>query len=363
MPSTYATTLNTKFSTKLIQRVYERSIIDQAVNRDYEGEVKDKTSILKITSLYAPDWGAYTTGVTYTDTSEVVGTLTTDQQYYVAPKFRDISKFKSAIKDPENPIMKQLSEKLQVLWDTYVLSFADDVAAGNRVGTNYTTGTVTITTVTGAVVGSGTTFTAGMVGKGFKATGHTKWYRVKTFTDSTNIVIENDSDDETSSYDGGAISGGTAYVLQANTVLAVSTSNFMASILSLKQVLDEAEVPMEDRSLFLPHTALNTMARDSQIKISVPAAYEALVVKGFVTELVGFKIFGTNRLTGNNTTGYRCLAIHTNWLTFAEGMAEGPETLRLESDFATGYRELHVWGAKVVDERRKFAAELYATFS
>ncbi len=363
MPSTFASTVNVKFSTKLIQRVYEKSITDVLVNRDYEGEVKDQTSKLKITSLYAPDWGAYSGSVSYTDASEVVGELVTDQKYYAAPKFKDISKFESAIHDPENPVMAQLAEKLKVLWDTYVLGFAGDVAAGNRVGTDYTTGTVEIAATTGVVTGTGTTFTTAMVGKGFKATGHTKWYRVKQRNSNTEIVIENDSDDETSAYDGGAISAGATYVLQANTALAVSTSNFMASILTLKQKLDEAEVPMEDRSLFLPHVAINTMLRDAQIKIAVPAAYQDLVVKGLVTELVGFKVFSTNHLTGNNTTGYRCIAAHKAWLTFAEGLAEGPETIRLEGDFATGYRELRVYGAKVADERRKFAAELFATFS
>src|ERR1022692_2880092 len=37
--------------------------------------------------------------------------------------------------------------------------------------------TTIASTSTGAVAGSGTTFTSAMVGRGFKATGHTKWYR------------------------------------------------------------------------------------------------------------------------------------------------------------------------------------------
>lgn len=70
---------------------------------------------------------------------------------------------------------------------------------------NYSTGTVTVTAVTGAVAGSGTTFTSAMVGKGFKADGHTTWYRVKSFAVATSIVIEDDKDDVTSAYTGGAI--------------------------------------------------------------------------------------------------------------------------------------------------------------
>src|SRR5438045_3907255 len=107
--------------------------------------------------------------------------------------------------------------------DKFAFGLYTKVGAGNRVGTDYTIGTVTID-ASGNVTGSGTTFTAGMVGRGFKATGHTKYYRVKTFTNTTTIVIEDDLDDVVSQYTGGAITGAT-YLVEAPTALALTTSN------------------------------------------------------------------------------------------------------------------------------------------
>ncbi len=54
---------------------------------------------------------------------------------------------------------------------------------------NYTTGTVTVTQTSNAVVGSGTTFDAGMVGKRFRITGEDTFYTVATFTDATHITL------------------------------------------------------------------------------------------------------------------------------------------------------------------------------
>jgi len=58
----------------------------------------------------------------------------------------------------------------------------------------YTTGTVTVSNGSANVTGSGTTFAADMVGRIFQITADGQdrlWYRVKTFTDATHIVLEN----------------------------------------------------------------------------------------------------------------------------------------------------------------------------
>jgi hypothetical protein len=46
--------------------------------------------------------------------------------------------------------------------------------------------------ITAFVTGSGTTFTAAMVGKPFKAAGHSVWYLVSAFTSTTQITITDD---------------------------------------------------------------------------------------------------------------------------------------------------------------------------
>ena len=120
------------------------------------------------------------------------------------------------------------------------------------IGTDYTTGTVTVTTGTGAVTGSGTTFTAAMVGLGFKAAGHTSWYRIKTYTSATAIVIEDDKDDEASAYTGGAIGAGATYTIEAVSAITVTKSTIFDYIVDLKTKLDQREIPAEDRWVAFP---------------------------------------------------------------------------------------------------------------
>ena len=55
---------------------------------------------------------------------------------------------------------------------------------------DYTTGTVTVTNDDATVTGSGTTFTAAMVGRWLKSDDDGYWYRIESVTDSTNLELE-----------------------------------------------------------------------------------------------------------------------------------------------------------------------------
>jgi hypothetical protein len=363
--SAYATKLAEGFSSKLIKTIYEAAPIDEFVNRDYEGEINAVGSKLNILTLARLSEKTYTgANLTPDDLTEVNAQLVIDQYKSFYWREKTIDKWKSYIKNPKGTVLQQTAAERRKNIMTYLFGFYADAAAGQWYGTDYTTGTVTITTVTGAVVGSGTTFTAGMVGKPFKATGHTAWYRVATFTDTTHITIEDDSDDTTSSYSGGAISG-TAYTIQANTVKTIdnSTTKFLDMVLALKQMLDDAEVPEEDRVLFIPSAGYTSMSKDTSIKISVPAAYEELVTKGFKSELEGFKVIQTSRLNGDNTNGYHIIASQKGFLTFADKALEVGMEEDLIGNFGSAYKDLFVYGAKVADERRKFAAHAFVKFS
>ena len=150
-------------------------------NQDYEGEIKDKLSRLKIMTFGAIDWVPYTgADIDAVEAQESVGELVTDQQKAYRFVIPSLSKFHSWIKNPEGTLVDSTAKKLKELIDSFILGLYGDVAAGNRVGTDYTTGTVTVDETTGVVTGDGTTFTSAMVGRPFKAVGHTKWYRVKS---------------------------------------------------------------------------------------------------------------------------------------------------------------------------------------
>lgn len=75
----------------------------------------------------------------------------------------------------------------------------------------YTTGTITATNGSTTITGSGTTFTAAMVGRYFKVndeTGDGNWYRITGYSSSTSITIEN-------KYDGSTVSGKNYIIAEA----------------------------------------------------------------------------------------------------------------------------------------------------
>ena len=370
MGSARATTLAQGFSNKLLKEMYDKSLTDVVVNRDYQGEINQVGSKLNILNLDRISEKTYSgANLTADSLLENNATLTIDQLKSFYWKELTLDNWKSYIKNPHSTVVSQKADERNKNMDEFVFGLYGDVGAGNRVGTDYTTGTVTVDVTTGAVTGSGTTFTSAMVGRGFKATGHTQWYRVKTYSSATSIVIEDDLDDATSAYTGGAIAGGATYIIEANTAISLTTSNLLQYVASVKQKLDEVEkygknsVPDSDRWMIVPPEFENTMVRSTGIALHVPAVYENLVKKGFITELLGFKIFRSNRLTGDNTSGYRILAGHSNWCTFAEKLLESDIEEDLIGNFGSAYKDLFVYGAKVADSRRHMAAELFATFA
>jgi hypothetical protein len=273
-------------------------------------------------------------------------------------KIESFAKFSSYANNPESTLIQNAGSVLQKAVDTFVLGFYGDVAAGNRIGTDYTTGTVTVDVTTGAVTGSGTTFTAAMVGRGFKTAGHTNWYRVKTYTSATAIVIEDDLDDVTSAYTGGAISAGATYIIEAATKLQVSKSTIYAKILDVGEKLDANEIPKEDRFMVFPSKIATIIKQAPELIPAVNTAYENVVGKGVLGTIDGIVMIESERVTGNNTDGYRILAGHKSFITFAMAFTEsGIEDLI--GAFGTAYKGLSVYGAKVIDERRKAGVEAF----
>lgn len=355
----YATKLSEGFAQRVTQIYYQRAVSEMITNQDYEGEIKDSKSKLNILTFGALSLKDYTgANLTADDPSESVGTLVTDQQKAFYFKIKSLDRFKSWIKNPEGTLLDQLGKELKREVDKFILSFWGDVGAGNWIGTDYTTGTVTVTTGTGAVVGVGTTFTAAMVGKPFKAAGHTKWYRVKTFTDGTNIVIEDDKDDETSAYTGGAIAGGSSYTIQANTAVQVTKSTVYGQIVSMATKLDEAEIPSDDRWLVVPAGIAALIKQAPEYIPAVDKAYTEVVMRGLIGSIAGFTVYQNQQVAGDGTNGWRILGGHRSAITMAMGFTEnGIEDLI--GNFGKAYKGLNVYGAKVVDERRKALVGLF----
>lgn len=367
--SARATTLAQGFSNRLLKEMYENSLTDKIVNRDYQGEINEVGSKLNILNFDRISEKTYDgSNLSVDDLTENNAILTIDQFKSFYWREKTIDNWKSYIKDPHSTVVDQKAKERNKNMDEFVLGLYGDVSAGNRVGTDYTTGDVTIDTA-GTVTGNGTTFTSGMVGQGFKASGHTKWYRVATYSGATAITIEDDLDDVSSTYSGGAISGGSSYTIEATSAVSITTANLVAQIANLRQRLDSAELyglnvaPDTDRFLIVPPEFENTVVRASGVVLHVPEVYTDLVKRGFIGELLGFKLFKSTRLTGDNTSGYHMIGGHTGWCTFAEKLLEADIEEDLTANFGSAYKDLFVYGAKVADSRRSFAGEIFATFA
>lgn len=367
--SAYGTKLAEGFSSKVMEFVYNINLLDSIVNRNFEGEINGVGSKLNVLDFSKLSEKTYADAALTADAlSENNGQLVIDQYKSFYWKEKTLAKWLSYIKNPHPYIVNQVGNERSKNMDAYVLGLYAKIGAGNRVGTDETTGTVTVDVTTGLVTGAGTTFTSGMVGRGFKASGHTTWYRVKTFTNTTSMVIEDDLDDVASAYTGGAIAALSTFTVEAPTKVAVTAANILNKVALLKQKLDLAEkngystVPDSDRFLIVPPEFFTILVQGTGVVLHVDQAYQDLVIKGYMGELQGFKLFKSNRLTGDNTNGYHCIAGHQNWMTFAEKVLDARMEEDIIGDFGTAYKDLFVYGAKVKDIMRHQAAELFATF-
>ena len=242
-----------------------------------------------------------------------------------------------------------------------------DAGAGNWVGTDYTTGTVAVDS-SGNVTGSGTTFTSAMVGRPFKADGHSKWYRVKSYASATSIVIENDSDDTTSSYDGGAISSGASYTIQAVTPVSVTSSNIASYIKKMKTAMTNARVPLTNRYIIIPASGEEVLLGAPEFDKAIKEVHEKTVFEGVVYKAYGFRVYTApdEFFPGDNANGFYVIAGHNSFISSGYGFIE-PITIVDSAKRETGYgnlvKGLFGFGLKVADERRKAGAVLYATFA
>ncbi len=368
-----------KFMTKALAVFFRTSFFDMVTNKDFETpsddnpkttkSIKRKDQDFKITTLYSNGWKSYSGGaLSFTKIKEVVSTLTINAFLSLEDEIASLAAFASSLDDPESTIVTQAGDKLKKSLCQVIPGMYGDVAAGNWIGTSYATGTVTVTVTTGAVVGVGTTFTASMVGKPFKAVGHSAWYRVKTFTDTTHIVIENDSDDLASAYDGGAIAG-AAFEIQGNTKVAITKSTIMQYINTMAEVLNDQEIPDDgNRWLLIPAKAKTVLLSAPEVNVDIERVHGAVVEKGHVANAGGFKIITapTSWFTGDNTNGYYIVGGHKSFITAGRGFIE-PINIIPAKDNQSGYgtliKGLFGYGVKVADERRKAGVNMLATFS
>ena len=387
MPANFGTTVTGfQYMATVLQQVFRKSFMTEITNRDFftpgdddpksTRSIKSKHQKFAITTLYSSGWSTYSgSALSFNKVQESVSTLVIDQFKALQDTIESLAMFKSSVTDPQSSIIASAGGKLTAILNKYVLTLYAKSGSGNWLGTSYTTGTVTVDVTTGLVTGSGTTFIASMVGKPFKAAGHSKWYRVKTYTSGTSIVIEEDSDDETSAYGGGAIGSGAAYEIQANTVIALTKSNIGATLAKASMLLDEAhgandeiQVPAEDRFIILPACAKSALLTAAEFNPAIERVFGETVENGLVAKAYGFKVYmaPTAYFQGDNTNGLYVIFGHKSAITAGFGFIEPVKIISAgdnQTNFGDLIKGLFGFGMKVADVRRMAMGVLFATFS
>jgi hypothetical protein len=359
----FPTKLAEAFASQSLEIFYATSITDEITNSEYEGQIKDKSSTLNVLTFGAITEHTYNGSDMTADTlTESNCQLVTNQLKYIYFNIKDYDTFRSYIKNPESTIQKQVASRMKLVIDTFVLTFYTDAKA-DIIGTDFSTGTIEVAVTTGEVTHSATGFLATMVGKLFKAVGHSEYYRIITYTDTNTIWIADDLDDVASQYTGGAIAGSTAFVIRGLTSVQVTSSTIFGKITDMATALNNQAIPQNDRFLVLPSTIAGVLKQSVQY-VGTGAGSEAAINNALNGRLpgifAGFKIFEVpdSYVAGNATDGWHCLGGHKSAICFAMGLTEnGIEDAY--KNFGKNYKSLYVYGAKVPDERRKALVEGY----
>jgi hypothetical protein len=355
-----------KFSLKLVKLIYNETIYPLITNTDYEGEIKNEGDRVRIRTSGKISFSTYTKGMTLvaqdlTPTSE---DLIIDQQKYFKFVVDDIDKLQNDV-DTMNAYAENAKMDMSELIDTDILLYGRKNVFGlNAVGTDYSTGTVSIVAVTGVVTGVGTTFTAAMVGGYLRATGHPtdKYYLVTAFSSSTSITV---TDLDGVSYTGGTISGAT-YVIKAATALVLTKSNIGQYLVQLSTVLSQNTKNRTAPRWLVVNGALEGIIRQAAEFIpAVDRAYTEVVRNGDITlgKISGFNVVFSELISGDNTTGYWFLAGTREYMAFAAQIMKVSfvDQANDPNSFVSTCKGLLVYGRKVCEGNRYRGAVLRGT--
>lgn len=355
-----------KFSLKLVELLYNDGIYSLISNNKYEGQIKDAGDRVRVRTAGRITMSAYTKGLQLvkqelTPTSE---DLVIDQQQYFSFGVDDIDKIQNdinAITEYATNAKRDMSE----LIDTDLLSYGrKNVYYANAVGTNYSTGTASVAVTTGVVTGSGTTFTAAMVGGIIKFGTATKGYYISAYSSATSITV---IDQGGTTFTGAAILPATSdsFVIYAATHRATTKSTIYKDLVDVDTALTAQKVPRGNRFIVLNAAAEGILRQAPEFIPAVQSAYTGVVERGMIGTIAGLKVISSQLVDGNNTTGYWFLAGDKEFLAFASQIMK-VSVVPSEADpnsFISTCKGLLVYGRKVFEENRKRGAVLRAVLS
>jgi len=133
--------------------------------------------------------------------------------------------------------------------------------------------------------------------------------------------------------------------------VSITALNIVQSITDLQLVLDEQNVPVEDRWLILPSWAHSILIPNDAFAANTSGDDKSALRKGKVGDFSGFSIYKSNNLrtvatlaSGDDATQTNVIFGHKDSLTFATQLLINSEKVTSEHQFTDYYRGLHVYG-------------------
>lgn len=351
-----------KYSLKLIELLYNDNVLPNITNTNYEGQIKDAGDRVRVRTAGKIALSAYTKGMQLVkqELTPTYEDLIIDKLYYFSFGVDDVDKIQNDVAAIAE-YAKNTKNDMEDLINIDVLKYmAEGVNGANMVGTDYSTGTAAVAATTGVVTGTGTTWTAAMVGGIFVASTGTS-YLVTARSSNTSITIK---DLDGVAYTGGVIAD-SAYTIKAATALSLTKSNVYQYIVALRTALGKSLSPKNDRFLVVNSQFEGLLLQAPEFIPAVQSAYTDVVEKGLIGKIAGFKVFTTENIKGDNTTGYFFVAGNKTYCSLAIQIMKTsviPSEMS-EDSFITTCKGLLVWGKKIFAGNRAHGAVLRGTLA
>ena len=411
-----------QFASKVLERVYQSSVVDMVANRNYEGEIKkpgDRVNILSfLNSILLSDYavGSDMSSETIIDAEDQ---LVVEKRKYFNFSLDRLEDLFTYAGDIPEALLDNASQVLAKNIDTYVLGKWDtDTAAGNWIGTNftvagnaYTQASITTTATGGTIkvrVGSFATetnsaavenpATGTLLMGGFQTADLYKgvrlrstasfvspWYRISAITSSLEAdITEWDEAVSGSDFEEGltlrGLFGGDGvsfpkygdgnatlltmsalgFQLEAAEATTVSAATIYDQVTLLSEKLDDWEVPATDRTLVLPPWGITQLRQASETQPSgIGEIYKGTVIDGRVGRIGAFDV--VSAAGGRLSTR----AGHSTATGFGAGTAltNGPTGYIIPASHKGFVTFAEKWSeSRVVDAENQFAKKYQGLF-
>jgi len=403
------------FARNTLKRFYGKAITPVIANTNYEGEIKkigDRVNVLMF--LEDVPLGDYTVGTDMTTTfmADTEASLIIDQKKYWNFSIDSVDKAFTYVNDADSDLIQNAANALSKTIDKRLLqTYIEEVGAGNRVpkkerdgmwtfvvGDSGTYVTITTTATTGVATLTGAIgenvadeceyFPVDIVGRGFRVCSdkaNSPWYRITARTSSTVLTFNNwdgsvwgdgrvieplfDSAPNGGYPDSYSTDGGYGCEIEGMKATQVTKTNVYELCCELATCLDDADIPAENRHLTVTPWFKNLLVQASELQPDIAMYHTDVVINGKVGRVAGFDVHmvSSDRFSTDlepigswhsSNTGYKLLANHTSFITFAHKWAES-RVVDAENQFAKKYQGLNLYGFKVLNARRRAGAYLY----